>query len=161
MTAKKCLVVGDNVTTDQIYPARYPLSGEPSEIARHVLEGLDSDLPLKIDSQTLLVAGENFGCGVPRMQAAAALKHSGITCIVAKSASRTLYRSAINLGIMVIIADIVDKVTDGDEIEIDYSQGKIMCRDFIADFTPLPDFIQKIINAGGLLPYIRQGIAKK
>ena len=105
-----------------------------------------------------MVAGRNFGCGSSREHAAVALKATGLAAVVAVSFARIFYRNAINIGLPVLIAPEAVALADGDEVEIDMLTGTIHGhspnRDFAAD--PLPEFVQRIVAAGGIVPLVRR-----
>lgn len=142
---------GDNVDTDVIIPARYLNTSDPKELAAHCMEDIDKDFAKKIKPGDIIVADNNFGCGSSREHAPIAIKYSGISCVVAKSFARIFYRNAINTGLPIIETDAV--IENGDELEIDLSEGKItnLTKGVTDTFPPFPDFLQGIIDAGGLL----------
>jgi len=155
------LKYGDDINTDVIFPGRYLALTEPEEIAAHAMEDLDPDFLKKLNEGDILVAGKNFGCGSSREQAAIALKYAGVGAIVAKSFARIFYRNAINQGIPVIeCPEGVEAIEDGDEVEIDLDKGVIkdISKNKIFNFKPLPEFIQKILSKGGLLPFLKQSL---
>ena len=155
------LKYGDDINTDVIFPGRYLALTEPEEIAAHAMEDLDPDFLKKLNKGDILVAGKNFGCGSSREQAAIALKYAGVGAIVAKSFARIFYRNAINQGIPVIeCPEGVEAIEDGDEVEIDLDKGVIkdISKNKIFNFKPLPEFIQKILSKGGLLPFLKRSL---
>lgn len=150
--------LGDNINTDYIISGRYKFSlTEPQELAKHIFEDLNPELAKKIKEGDCIVAGENFGCGSSREQAPLALKARGIKFIIAKSFARIFYRNAINLGILPIEADS-DVIADGDEVELDFENSliKIINKDKEIPFRPLPPFLKKIVDAGGIVQYIKK-----
>lgn len=157
----KAVILGDNISTELIYPKKYLSITGQTEMARYALSGCDEELRSRIAGGEIIVAGGNFGNGCSRDQAVISLKAAGISCIVAGSFSRMFYRSAINQGLPVITADIVDKVRDGDVIEIDFQKGKILCGDSEQSFSPFPESIRRILESGGLIPQIRAKISRK
>lgn len=114
---------GDNIDTDIIIPGRYLRTFNLDDLAAHVMEGISYDFAKEIKSGDIIVADSNFGCGSSREQAPVALKHAGVSAIVAKSFARIFYRNAINIGLPVIIADI--EVNEGNKLRIDLEKGKI------------------------------------
>ncbi len=150
---------GDNVDTDVIIPSQYCLSSDPSFLGQHAMEGLDAEFPKKVQAGDIIVAGVNFGCGSSREQAPLALKGAGIAAIVAKSFARIFFRNAINIGLPIFVApEAVDGTEEGQTLEILPAEGIIRNLDTGKEFTvaPFPEFIQKIIEKGGLAPYIRE-----
>ena len=105
----KVWIFEDNIDTDVIIPGRYLRTFNPQDLADHVMEGVSSDFAKEVEEGDIIVGGRNFGCGSSREQAPVALKHAGVSAIVAKSFARIFYRNAINIGLPVIIADIPAK----------------------------------------------------
>ncbi len=159
--AGNLLKLGDDVDCAQILPQQYHTITDAAELAKHVLEGLDQALPAKIKRGNVLVAGSRFGRGPEPTPATLALKAAGVRCIVAKSFGRIFFRSAINRGLLAIVADIVDKVDDGDDIVVDLEQGKITLSGFEADFPPYPEFVCKIVQTGDLITAVKKELGKK
>lgn len=155
----KVLKLGDNINTDEIIPAAYLNLSEPSFLAQHCLEGLDKSFPSRIAPGDIIVAGRNFGCGSSREHAPLAIKGAGISCIIASSFARIFYRNCINIGLPILECPAaVQEINDGDILEIDISAGTISKKDGVNESAtwvvpPFPDFIQKIITAGGLMNY--------
>ncbi len=159
----KVIKLGDNIDTDVIYPGRYLPIIDAEEMALHALEGLDPDFPKKIQKGDIIVAGKNFGCGSSREQAATCLKSAGISAVIAKSFSRIFFRNGINQGLPIVVSDeAVDRIKDGDELEIDFTKGDIILREGKSiEFKEFPDFIFTILDAGGLIPYVKKKLSKK
>jgi 3-isopropylmalate/(R)-2-methylmalate dehydratase small subunit len=147
----------DNINTDEIIPARYLNTDDRAELASHCLEDLDKDFVNKVNQGDVIVAGEDFGCGSSREHAVWAIRGAGVQTVIAKSFARIFYRNAINNGFYLIESpDALDKINDGDELEIDFKAGSIKNKTAGTDFefNPLPDFALEIINDGGLLEHI-------
>lgn len=151
------LKYGDNVDTDVIIPARYLNSSDPAELATHCMEDIDKDFTKRMKKGDIIVATKNFGCGSSREHAPIAIKASGISCVIAETFARIFYRNAINIGLPIIeCPDASREIADGDEIEVDFNTG------VITDITSgkkyqgqaFPEFMQKLISAGGLVNYI-------
>ena len=150
----------DHINTDEIIPARYLNTDDQAELAKHCLEDLDAGFVKKVKLGDIIVAGSDFGCGSSREHAIWAIRAAGVQTVIAKSFARIFYRNAINNGFYVIeSADALEKINDGDELEIDFKNGLIKNRTCGIDigFNPLPDFALEIINAGGLLEHIKKG----
>ena len=144
---------GDNVDTDVIIPGKYLRTADFKTYGEHAMEGLDPGFhPAEGD---VIVAGKNFGCGSSREQAPLALKYAGISCVVAKSFARIFFRNAINVGLPIVEADVYDSVAYGDIIEVDLDKGSVMVGEKEFTSTKLPDFLQDILDAGGLVAYRR------
>jgi methanogen homoaconitase small subunit len=144
---------GDNVDTDVIIPGKYLRTADIKTFGEHAMEGLDPGF--KPAAGDIIVAGSNFGCGSSREQAPLALKYAGISCVVAKSFARIFFRNAINVGLPIVEADICDAVQKGDVIEVDLDTGRVIAGGRAYESTRLPDFLQEILNAGGLVAYRR------
>ncbi len=145
---------GDNVDTDVIIPGKYLRSADFKVFAEHAMEGIDP--AFRPSSGDVIVAGKNFGCGSSREQAPLAIKYSGISCVVAKSFARIFFRNAINIGLPIVEADVLDAVQKGDIIEIDLDSGCVTANGAMYSSTRLPGFLQDILNAGGLVAYRRR-----
>ena len=152
----------DHINTDEIIPARYLNTDDKAELAKHCLEDLDPDFVKKVQPGDVIVAGEDFGCGSSREHAVWAIRGAGVQTVIAKSFARIFYRNAINGGFYLIeLPDSLDKINDGDELDIDYKAGLIKNKTAGIDikFAPLPGFALEIINDGGLLEHIKKGTA--
>jgi len=154
---------GDNVNTDVIFPGKYTYSIlEPEEMARHALEDLDPGFAQNVKPGDVIVAGSNFGCGSSREQAASCLKYAGVQAVVARSFARIFFRNAINQGLSVLQSEeAVDSIEDGEEIEIDFAQGKIKTARGDFTFPPFPESVMGILEAGGLIPYTKKKLEGK
>ena len=121
----KAVVFGNNIDTDVILPGKYLILVDPTELAEHALEGLDTTFTDKAKPGIVLVGGTNFGCGSSREQAPLALKHAGVKCIIAESFARIFYRNSINIGLPVIeCKGISEAVKTGDEVAVDLEEVK-------------------------------------
>ncbi len=149
---------GDDVDTDAVIPGRYLVINDSAELAEHLFEGVRPEMAALVRPGDLVVAGENFGCGSSREHAPLALKGAGVSAVVAKSFARIFFRNAINIGLPLFICSEVDKIKDGDSIEIDMAGGVIhnKSRNESYKTTPLPLFLQEIVEAGGLVEYTKR-----
>ena len=148
---------GDHVDTDVILPARYLALSDPPDLAEHCMEDIDADFVKKVKPGDVIVAGQNFGCGSSREHAPVAIKACGVSCVIAASFARIFYRNAINMGLAILESpDAAAGIQGGDLIEVDLKKGEI--RDITSGISykadAFPEFIQKIIDAGGLLASI-------
>jgi 3-isopropylmalate/(R)-2-methylmalate dehydratase small subunit len=149
---------GDDISTDHITPGRYfHLRSKIEELAKHVMEDADPDFMKKFKPGDFIVAGKNFGMGSSREHAPLALKVAGVSAVLAKSFARIFYRNAINVGLPVLIVD-TDKIESGDELEVDLSKGIVrdLTKGFELKAKPLPEFMLKILNAGGLVEFVKR-----
>jgi len=147
----------DHINTDEIIPARYLNTDDEMELASHCFEDLDGDFVAKVKKGDVIVAGEDFGCGSSREHAVWAIRGAGVKTVIAESFARIFYRNVINNGFYLIESpDALEKINDGDELQIDFKAGVIKNKTAGIDisFSPLPDFALEIINDGGLLAHI-------
>jgi len=155
---------GSNVDTDVIIPARYLNVSEPTELAKHCMEDIDAGFVKKMKPGDIIMADANFGCGSSREHAPLAIKTAGVSCVIARSFARIFFRNAINIGLPLLeCSECVDNVGDGDMLEVDLSTGKIVNLSSNRTFTakPYPEFMSELINAGGLVEYTKNRIAKR
>ncbi len=149
---------GDDIDTDLIIAARYLVTTDARELGSHCLEGLKEGFPGKVNKGDIIIAGKNFGSGSSREHAPIAIKGAGISCVVAVSFARIFYRNAINIGLPIMELEKAGQFKDFDTVEIDFSSGKIknltQKRDYI--FQGYPEFLQKIIIAGGLIGWVKK-----
>ncbi len=149
---------GDNIDTDAIIPARYLTTSDPDILAKHCMEDADPEFVNHIHIGDIIVAGENFGCGSSREHAPIAIKAAGISCVVAKSYARIFYRNAFNMGLPIFeSADLWEKMSDGQEIEVDGDKGVIMIINSAfkpISIQPIPPFMQELIEDGGLMAHL-------
>jgi 3-isopropylmalate/(R)-2-methylmalate dehydratase small subunit len=149
---------GDNIDTDAIIPARYLTTSDPEYLAAHCMEDADPEFVKKISTGDIMVAGENFGCGSSREHAPIAIKASGISCVIAKSFARIFYRNAFNIGLPIFESkDLLDKVSNSQEIEVDGNNGSIRIKDSCIaplQINPIPPFMQELIQDGGLMKHL-------
>ncbi len=149
---------GDNVNTDVIFPGKYTYTlTDPAEQAKHALEDLDPNFARNVQRGDMIVAGKNWGNGSSREQAVGALKHAGVTAIIAKSFARIYFRNAVNNGLLPIVcADAVDAIENGETITLDLDAHQIHARAGVFDFPPLSPSLVTIIETGGLIPMLRK-----
>lgn len=154
----KVFKYGNDVDTDVIIPARHLTSADPKQLASHCMEDIDADFVKNVKEGDIMVAGSNFGCGSSREHAPIAIKASGITLVIADSFARIFYRNAINVGLPIMeCPEAASAINQGDEVEADFDTG------VITDLTtgerfkakPFPEFIKRIIDAGGLISYTK------
>ena len=148
---------GDNVDTDVIIPARYLNAPDEKSLASHCMEDIDQDFVKKVQKGDIIVADKNFGCGSSREHAPIAIKAAGVSCVIAETFARIFYRNAINIGLPIIECPEASKgIEAGDEVEVDFDNGMIYNKTKGTEFKgqAFPEFMQKIIKAEGLIPYI-------
>ena len=150
---------GDNVDTDVIIPARYLNTSDHAELAAHCMEDIDPGFVSRVQAGDIMTGGWNFGCGSSREHAPIAIRAAGISCVIAKSFARIFYRNAINTGLAILECEEAgERIQAGDEIEVDFDTGVIrnLTRNEEYQARPFPEFIKKIIDAGGYLNSLRQ-----
>lgn len=150
---------GDHIDTDLIIPARYLNTSDPKELAKHAMEDADPNWIKKMKKGDFIIAGENFGCGSSREHAPIAIKAAGVSAVIAKSFARIFYRNAINIGLPILESPEAAKdIKEGDLIEVNLSKGEIknLSKGKTYYAQPFPEFMQKIIKAGGLIKYVKQ-----
>ena len=154
---------GDNVDTDVIIPARYLNLSDKKELAAHCMEDIDPGFIGAVKPGDVMVAGKNFGCGSSREHAPMVILHAGISCVIAASFARIFYRNAINIGLPILeCPQAAQEIAAGDEVSVDFNTGIITNHASGKSYSasPFPEFIQQIISAGGLLPWIRKNQGK-
>ena len=154
----KVWVLGDDIDTDIIIPTEYLALETVNDMAPYAFSPLRPELAAQIKEGDIIVAGKNFGCGSSREQAPSVLKALGVQAVVAKSFARIFYRNAINIGLPVLeIGAEVEKIEAGDELDVDMAKGeiKIVNKNITIKTKPLPEFIQKIADCGGLINYLK------
>lgn len=153
-----------NIDTDLIIPARYLVSSDPEHLAEHCFEDLDPEFHQKKEQLgiSIVVADSNFGSGSSREQAPLALKTVGIKCVIAPSFARIFFRNSINIGLPIIEFKEIDAINDKDELEIDFEKGYInnLTTNKQFQINKMPEFLQEIISADGLVNYARSKILK-
>lgn len=154
---------GDNVDTDLIIAARYLNTSEPSELAKHVMEDADPEFVSKMSEGDIIVAGENFGCGSSREHAPIALKAAGVNAVIASTFARIFYRNAFNMGLPIFELEEAAEINEGDVVRIDMDAGEVInvSQAKTYKFAPIPEFMQELVDAGGLMAYARKEIVNK
>ena len=142
---------GNDIDTDLILPGRYLVLRDPKDLAAHVMEGADPEFAKKVNEGDIIVGGSNFGCGSSREQAPVALKHAGVSAVIAKSFARIFYRNAINVGLPVIVAEI--DANQNEILKINLSEGIIhnLTTGKTFKIEPFKNFMLDILEEGGLV----------
>ena len=145
---------GDNVDTDVIIPARYLNTSDKRELASHCMEDIDAEFTKKVNDGDIMVGGANFGCGSSREHAPIAIKNAGISCVIAKTFARIIYRNSINIGLAILeCPEESENIEAGDEVSVDFDTGIItnVTKNEKYQAEPFPEFIKDIIRADGLM----------
>ena len=155
--------VGDDVSTDVIYPGRYMATVLPTETPQFAFAdetAFNAKLKAReVPPGSILVGGKNFGCGSSREQAASCLKGHELI-IVARSFARIFLQNAINLGLRMVVCPEIE-AAEGDELDLSAEAvvNKTSGKQFRTE--PMPKSRQVIIDAGGLIPYTRQRLLER
>jgi 3-isopropylmalate/(R)-2-methylmalate dehydratase small subunit len=154
---------GDDVNTDEIIPARYLNTSEAAELAAHCMEDADPEFVNKKAPGDIIVGGKNFGCGSSREHAPVAIKAAGIACVVAESFARIFFRNCINIGLPIVVSPAAaGDAESGDEMEIDLEAGTVrnLTKGKTYTVPPFPKEMRDIIDAGGLMPFVKASRGK-
>jgi 3-isopropylmalate/(R)-2-methylmalate dehydratase small subunit len=148
---------GDDINTDVITPGRYTVTTDRKRLGEIAFIEYRPEFAKNVKEGDVIVAGNNFGCGSSREHSPVAIKAAGVSAVVAKSFARIFFRNAINIGLPLFVCEETDKIDDGDTIEIDFKTGDIRDRTkgTVLKVKPLPAFIQKIVDRGGLVEFLR------
>ena len=159
MKGKAHVYKRSHINTDEIVPARYLVTDDERELALHAMEDIDPGFVKLVKKGDIIVAGRDFGCGSSREHAVWALRGAGVSCVIAESFARIFYRNAVNNGFPAIeCVGITGEVETGDELEVELNGGvmKNISSGKKITFIPMPDFVLKIAEAGGLLRSIKK-----
>lgn len=149
---------GDNVDTDVIIPARFLNVSDQEELAKSCFVDLRPDFAEGVRAGDIIVAGSNFGCGSSREHAPLAIKAAGISLVAAKSFARIFYRNAFNIGLPILeCEEAVSSFSEGDRVAVDLETGEIRGggNGVRVSAKPIAAFMREIIQAGGLVAYIK------
>lgn len=160
----KALCLGDHIDTDAIIPARYLVTSDPEKLGVHCMGGYDPKWVEKVEkNNSIIVAGRNFGCGSSREHAPVAILGAGMQVVIAHSFARIFYRNSFNMGLLPLeIGDAFTEIEEGDELEIDVDKGMVInkSKNKEMSFSPLPQSMKAILDAGGLAPYVKARLDK-
>mgnify|MGYP001606289904 CR=1 FL=1 len=148
----------DDINTDDIIAAKYLVSTDAGELGKHCMETISPDFSQKVSPGDIIVAGNNFGCGSSREHAPLAIKGCGVSAVIAKSFAAIFFRNAINIGLPFLESSDVDKIDGGDLIEIDLCTGiiKNITQDKNYRTHAFPEFLQQIVQSGGLINWVKK-----
>jgi 3-isopropylmalate/(R)-2-methylmalate dehydratase small subunit len=157
----RAFVFGDNIDTDVLAPGHL-MKLAPQDLAMHCLEAADPGFARAVRPGDFVVAGRNFGLGSSREQAALSLKLLGVKAVLAPSFARIFFRNAINLGLPALVFDAAGKIASGDELNLDRERKSLnnLTRGETHQLKPLPPGLMAIIDAGGLMPMLKQRFAR-
>jgi len=149
---------GDHVNTDLIIPATHLVCNDPAVLGTKLMAGHDPEFAGRVVEGDIIVGGVNFGSGSSREHAPLAIKGGGISCVIAASFARIFYRNALNVGVPLIESrSAAAAISDGDRVRVDLTAGNIEDLTTKESFgvEPYPEFMQKIMDAGGLIEYVK------
>ena len=154
-----CWKFGHNVPTDEMTPTAVVWKSF-SEMAKHVLESLNPEFPVKVQKGDIIIAGRNFGCSSGRAIAPKAIKATGVSAVLAEGFSRTFYRNGHEVGLPILeVKGIHDFVATGDRVRVDIANGTVTNltsgKSLIG--SPAPEFLLEMLRAGGLIPFLKSG----
>ncbi|MCX5694301.1 MAG: 3-isopropylmalate dehydratase small subunit [Candidatus Omnitrophica bacterium] len=152
----------DDINTDDIIAAKYLVSTDAQELGKHCMETINPAFSQAVSPGDIIVAGRNFGCGSSREHAPLAIKGCGVSAVIAKSFAAIFFRNAINIGLPFLESEDVDKISHGDIIEIDLTSGiiKNITQDKNYKTQAFPDFLQQIVESGGLINWVKKQKSK-
>jgi 3-isopropylmalate/(R)-2-methylmalate dehydratase small subunit len=145
----------DNIDTDAIIPGRFLTIYDPKELAKHAFEGTRDEYAKRVKPGDIIVGGKNFGCGSSREHAPLALLGGGVKVIVAQSFARIFFRNSINTGVLPVVCNEADRIADGQKITLNIKKGFLEADGRQYPIEPVPEFMQGIIDAGGLVEYAK------
>ena len=154
----KAWTFGENMNTDEIIPGRYNITIDPLELAKNVFCEVKPEYTKSVTPGDVIVGGQNFGCGSSREHAPIAIKGSQAKCVIAASFARIFFRNAINIGLPILeCPEAAADITEGDDIEVNLSTGQIVnhTNGHHYQARPLPDFVLKIAEAGGIVNFLK------
>lgn len=162
MVKGKAHKFGADLDTDRIIPARYMVTSDPEELAKHCMEDADPEFVKRVKPGDVMVAGKNFGCGSSREHAPVSIKGAGISCVIAKSFARIFYRNAFNMGLPILESpEASEGIETGHEVEVDLDAGTIKNLTTGKTFQaqPVPPFMQQLLRDGGLMAHLSKKLA--
>lgn len=157
LVGRALTIAQENVDTDVLYPGCYLNIEDPDLMSPHLFEGLDPALRDALGPDTILMVGENFGTGSSREHVPLAMKASGVSCLVGKSFARIFRRNCLNLGLpLVDCPEAVAHAETGADIAVDLDGGTVAVDGERYTIAPMPDFMRRMVDAGGLIPWLRE-----
>jgi 3-isopropylmalate/(R)-2-methylmalate dehydratase small subunit len=148
---------GDDINTDVITPGRYTVTTDRKRLGQIAFIEYRPEFAKKVQKGDVIVAGNNFGCGSSREHSPVAIKAAGISAVIAKSFARIFFRNSINIGLPLFVCEEADTIDDDDDVEIDIKTGEVhdKTKGITLKAKPLPEFMQRIVERGGLVNFLR------
>ncbi len=159
ITMSKVWKFGENLNTDEIIPGRFNITIDPLELAKNVFCEIKPEYAKSVQPSDVIVGGQNFGCGSSREHAPIAIKGSQAMCIIAPSYARIFFRNAINIGLPILeCPEAAADINEGDDVDVNLATGEIVnhSNGHRYQAQPLPDFVLKIAEAGGIVNFLRE-----
>ena len=157
----RAFVFGDRIDTDTLAPGRV-MKRPLAELAAACLEAVDPTFAVTVRPGDIVVAGNAFGIGSSREQAAEALKFLGVGAVLASSFARIFFRNALNVGLPAIVFPQAHEITAGDLLEVDVARGRVVnaTSGRTYEVAPLPARLLAMIEDGGLVPHLKRRFAE-
>jgi 3-isopropylmalate/(R)-2-methylmalate dehydratase small subunit len=148
---------GDDINTDVITPGRYTVTTDRKRLGEIAFIEYQPEFAKEVQEGDVIVAGNNFGCGSSREHSPVAIKAAGISAVVAKLFARIFFRNSINIGLSLFVCEDADKIDDGDTVEVNTKTGEVhdKTKGIVIKAKPLPEFMQRIVEKGGLVNFLR------
>ncbi len=148
---------GDDINTDVITPGRYTVTTDRKRLGEIAFIEYRPEFAKEVEEGDVIVAGSNFGCGSSREHSPVAIKAAGVSAVIAKTFARIFFRNSINIGLPLFVCEDADKIDDGDDIEINIKTGEVRdkTKEIVLKAKPLPEFMQRIVEKGGLVNFLR------
>ena len=162
ITGKVLRIFPQDTNTDEVISGKYKYDElDLNKLAVHTFESIDPDFytDSRHTENPIIVTASNFGCGSSREQAPQVIAACGVGCVIAESFARIFYRNGFNIGLPLIeCAGIAEKVHKDDELRIDFENGTItnVTTGEEYSFSPIPKFMQELLESGGLLRYLKE-----
>ena len=150
-----------DVDTDQLAPGSTMKFGL-DVIARECLKAVRPDFAPNVQRGDVIVAGAGFGIGSSREQAASVLVHLGVAAVIAPGYSGLYFRNAFNVGLLLLTCPQAGRIADGEAITFDARAGTVArASGEVLRLDPIPGFLLDMVDAGGLLPQLKQRLQAK
>ncbi|MFC1646075.1 3-isopropylmalate dehydratase small subunit [Candidatus Omnitrophota bacterium] len=149
---------GNDINTDDIISAKYLNTTDAKELGKYCMETISPEFSQKVSEADIIVGGKNFGCGSSREHAPIAIKGCGVSLVIAKSFARIFFRNSINIGLPILELKEVDRINEGDELEVDLAKGRVknLTQDTTYESAAFDEFMQKLIESGGLMQWVQK-----
>jgi 3-isopropylmalate/(R)-2-methylmalate dehydratase small subunit len=132
----------------------------PEEIGKYCMTKVDPDFPKKVRKGDFIV-GEFMGFGHDHDHACLSILGAGVAAVICDTSAPYFLRNSIERGLPVVeLPGILDAVKQGDELELDLEKGRLtnMSSGVESKFEPMPDFIIRKLEAGGMVPLLKMEV---